>query len=190
MTTIFISGSLQIKNLDSNVLNRIDNIISSKFNIIIGDADGVDSSIQNHLVNKNYPNVTVYCSGNQARNNLGKWPVKYIETTHSVGSRAFFTAKDLALASDADYGFMIWDTKSTGTLSNVIELLSNGKKSVVYINKTKEFINVSQVNDLEALISFMSESAIEKAEIKMGLKKKIDLLKFVQPSLFEEKLSS
>ena len=49
-----------------------------------------------------------------------------------VGSRAYFTAKDLEMARTSDYGLMIWDCKSTGTLSNVIELLREKKKSVVF----------------------------------------------------------
>ena len=43
------------------------------------------------------------------------------------------------MAEAADYGLMIWDAKSTGTLSNVIELLSRKKKSLVFVNKEKEF---------------------------------------------------
>ena len=49
MTKVFISGSMGIKYLDSNVLARINNIIHSNYQVIIGDASGVDSSIQQHL---------------------------------------------------------------------------------------------------------------------------------------------
>jgi len=43
------------------------------------------------------------------------------------------------MADVADYGLMIWDAKSTGTLSNVIELLKRKKKAVVFVNKEKTF---------------------------------------------------
>src|SRR5258708_1911618 len=152
MTSIFISGSMNIRNLDSNVKARINKIISSKFKVILGDADGVDASIQEYLVEQKAPFVTVYCSGPQPRNNLGSWSVTHVSTKHAPGTRAFFTAKDLKLADDADYGMMIWDTKSTGTLSNVIELLARKKKSVVYINKAKEFLCILRVEDLEKLV--------------------------------------
>lgn len=58
---------------------------------------------------------------------MGHWPVQRVETSHSPGSRAFFTAKDIRMAELADIGLMVWDTKSTGTLSNVIELLARRK---------------------------------------------------------------
>lgn len=185
MTSVFISGSMNIKNLDSNVKKRINKIITSNFQIILGDADGVDTSIQKYLVEEKAPLVTVYCSGPQPRNNLGAWLVTRVETKHSPGTRAFFTAKDLKLADDADYGMMIWDTKSTGTLSNVIELLTRKKKSVVYVNKAKEFLCILKVEDLEKLLGYMSKAALIKADAKLGLKKKIDSLKYEQPSLFD-----
>ena len=49
MTKVFISGSMKIKKLDSNVMERLDNIINSNYEVIVGDANGVDSSIQNYL---------------------------------------------------------------------------------------------------------------------------------------------
>jgi hypothetical protein len=185
MTTVFISGSMQIKNLDVSVKNRINNILTSKFEIIVGDADGVDSSIQKFLLERKATSVTVYCSGPQPRNNIGSWPVKRIDTKFEQGTRAFFTAKDLRMADDADFGLMIWDTKSTGTLSNVIELLNRKKKSVVFINKVKDFLNICKADDLEKLIGHMSEAAFLKADAKIGLKKRIDSLKYEQISLFK-----
>lgn len=184
MTTVFISGSMKIKNLDTNVKKRIDNIVASDFQIILGDADGVDSSIQSYLKEKGAVRVTIYCSGLQPRNNIGQWNVKSIETDYAPGTRAFFTAKDLKLAADADYGFMIWDTKSTGTLSNAIELLTQKKKSVVYVNKIKEFLNILNAQDLERLIGYMSPDALTKADAKIGLKNKLNSLKFEPTKLF------
>jgi len=88
------------------------------------------------------------------------------------------------MAEDCDYGLMIWDTKSTGTLSNTIELLRRKKLSLVYINKLKEFLKVKEVSDLEKLTSYMSESAFIKADKKLKLRNKIDSFKNEQNSLF------
>lgn len=186
MTKVFISGSMQIKNLDAKVTQRIQNIIDSKFDVILGDADGVDSSIQQFLADQKLETVTIYCSGSIPRNNIGRWPLKCIQSEHSVGTRAYFTAKDIQLAKDCDYGLMIWDTKSTGTLSNVIELLKQSKKSLVFINKLKEFKTVTTVKDLEELVSCMSPASFEKAELKIKIKNKIDSFKHVQGSFFNE----
>lgn len=184
MHKVFISGSMRIKNLDNNVLNRINNIINSNYQVIVGDADGVDSSIQEYLNNKQSKYVVVYCTGDQPRNNIGHWLVEIIHTDEKPGTRSFYTAKDIKMADDCDFGLMVWDTKSTGTLSNAIELLKRNKISLIYINKAKEFLKVKEVNDLEKLITYMSDSAKTKAEAKLGLKNQIESIKNKQSSLF------
>ena len=183
MSKVFISGSMRIKRLDTMVKDRIDNIINSGFTILIGDADGVDASIQELLNSKGYTKVTIFCSGHKERNNIGNWNVEKIPTDYQVNTRLFFTAKDIQMAKKCDYGFMVWDSKSTGTLSNVYELLTQGKKSLVFINKLKTFIKVCKVIDFEELVSVMSTSAFEKADKKIQLKKKIQEVK--QLKIFE-----
>ncbi|MBV1790798.1 hypothetical protein KQ940_22275 [Marinobacterium sp. D7] len=184
MQKVFISGSMKIKNLDPDVLERINNIIESNYEIILGDADGVDSSIQAYLDSKQTKAVVVYCSGEKPRNNIGHWMTKKIHTNISPGTRAFFTAKDIEMAKDCDYGLMVWDTKSTGTLSNAIELLKRKKISLVYINKAKEFLKVKEVSDLEKLVSHMSEAAYQQADKKLNIKEKIEFFKNEQSALF------
>lgn len=184
MHKVFISGSMSIKHIDNKVVERIYNIISSQYEIIVGDADGVDSSIQELLRVKQTRNVTVYCTGDSPRNNLGSWTVEKVQTLEKPGSRAFFTAKDLKMAETCDYGFMVWDTKSTGTLSNAIELLKRKKYSLVYINKVKEFFKVKKAEDLEKLLSYMSDSAFTKADEKLRLRKQLEAFKNEQTSLF------
>jgi len=184
MIKVFISGSMRIKRLDSNVLSRLNNILDKKYSVIVGDADGVDSSIQEYLKQKNVQSVCVYCTGSRARNNLGNWKTKNISTTNKPGTRAFYAAKDVEMANDCDYGLMVWDTKSTGTLSNAIELLSRHKKSLVYVNKAKEFIVISEASDLEKLFQYMTHNSYEKAEEKLKITKKLDAISNEQAQLF------
>lgn len=177
MTTVFIAGSMTIKRLDNLVQERIMNVIVSDYNVVVGDADGVDTSIQLFLADNGAQRATVYCTGERPRNNVGDFPVHCVKTYHSPGSRAFFVAKDIEMAKAADYGLMIWDTKSTGTLSNVIELLTNKKNSLVFVNKHKQFKSVKDVCGLEELVACMSESARLKADTKIGLFQKIEVLR-------------
>jgi hypothetical protein len=177
MTTVFISGSMNIKHLNPKVKERIENIVTSDFDVVVGDADGADTSIQNLLASLGCSKTTVYCSGSNPRNNVGNWPIRTVETKHSEGTRAFFTAKDLVMAKVADFGLMIWDTKSTGTLSNVIELLSCKKKSVIFVNKDKAFQTVGTVEQLEQLVGCMSDNAKQKANEKIKLFDRINSLK-------------
>jgi len=184
MHKVFISGSMGIKKLDGNVQSRIDNVVESGYQVIVGDASGVDSSIQEYLISKNMKSVIVYCSGENPRNNLGSWPTEKIKTDSPLGTRAFFTAKDVKMAEDCDYGFMVWDAKSTGTLSNAIELLKRQKMALVYINKAKEFLKIKDVSDLEKLVSYMSKTTFDKADKKINLNATIQSFKHQQSSLF------
>ncbi len=183
MTKVFVSGSMKIKNLDDKVIDRLNNIVASKYYVIVGDADGVDSSIQEYLKLRGVSSVTVYCSGEKPRNNLGRWDTKTIVTTSEPGTRAYFTAKDKTMAADCDYGFMVWDARSTGTLSNAIELVERKKIALVYINKVKQFLKVKDVQDIEKLLSFMSETSLKKADDKIGLLRKVEGMKFSQDDL-------
>lgn len=184
MTKVFISGSIKIKNIDSNIIKRLDNIIESKYSILVGDASGIDSSIQKYLKEKAVHNVTVYCTGNRARNNFGNWSTHNVLSSHRKGTREYFTAKDVEMAKACDYGFMIWDTQSAGTLSNTIELLKLNKKSLVYINKEKIFMTVKDPSNFISLISTMSETAIQAIEKKIKLSKTVELLNNQQTELF------
>lgn len=184
MTTVFIAGSMKIKHLDQRIRERIDNIIASNFKVVVGDADGVDASIQSYLSEHGARNAIVYCSGPRPRNNVGNWPIQSMNSTLAPGSRAFFTAKDVEMAKVADFGLMIWDAKSTGTLKNIIELLFQKKKSVVFVNKEKSFRNVGNVQQLEELVLCMSENARQKADEKIRLHEKLYELKHDQLALF------
>lgn len=177
MTTVFIAGSITIKKLNPMAQVSLVNIIELGHQVIVGDADGADTAIQQFLHESGAINVTVYCVGGQPRNNLGGWPVINVATYHKPGSRAYFTAKDIEMAKDADVGLMIWDGKSTGTLSNVIELLTRKCNSKVFINKEKVFHKVVKVADLETLVGYMADASRLKADTKIGLLEKIATLR-------------
>lgn len=176
MTKVFVAGSIKIKHLDPRFVERIQNIVSDEFEIVVGDAKGADTSIQSELLKQMADNVTVYCSGDEPRNNVGGWKVKAVHSTAEPGTRAFFTAKDKAMANDADYGLMLWDSASTGTLTNVLELVRGGKKCVVFVNKNKSFFNVKEPKDLRNLVSVMSSGARNQAEKKIGLSRMLSEL--------------
>ncbi len=184
MTKVFVSGSMKIKHLDSKVVDRLKNIVDSKYSVIVGDADGVDNSVQEYLKTQGTTSVVVYCSGEKPRNNLGRWTIKNVATTSKAGTRDYFTAKDKAMAEDCDYGFMVWDARSTGTLSNAIELVGKKKVALVYVNKAKQFLKIKDVQDLEALLAFMSDTSLKKADEKIGVLKKVGAMKFAQHDFF------
>lgn len=184
MTTIFIAGSITIKHLDPLVVERLKKIVAQEFSVIVGDANGVDSSIQEELLNMDHPKTTVFCSSPKPRNNVGSWPVNVVKTSHARSTRAFHTAKDIAMAENADCGLMVWDAKSTGTLNNVIELLKRKKNSVVFLNKARKFIVIKSPEHLDRLVQCMSAIDLAKADEKIKLNEKISQLKNLQINMF------
>ena len=173
MPTVFIAGSIKIKKLHPRFVERISNIVDDEMEVLVGDANGADTSIQNELCRQQAKNVTVYCSSDEPRNNVGNWKVNRVQSLAVPGTRAFFTAKDIKMADAADYGLMLWNTASTGTLSNVFELLKSGKKCVIFVNKAQRFITVKEPNDILNLVAVMSEGAKAQAERKIGLRSKV-----------------
>ncbi len=181
MSVVFIAGSIKIKHLDPRFIERIKNVVSEGHSVIVGDAEGADTSIQKELA-KLEANVVVYCSGQTPRNNIGKWRVNPVCSEAAEGTRSFFSAKDRQMAKDADFGLMMWDSASTGTLSNVVELAKGGKKCVVFVNKQKKFVNIKDPKDVLPLVDVMSDGARVKAEQKIGLRNKLAELVNLQSS--------
>ena len=101
--TVFIAGSMNIKRLPAPVKARIDKIVDQDFCVVVGDAEGADSSIQAYLAERGSTKTTVYCSGLTCRNNIGAFPVHNVDSPHPKGTRAFFTVKDKAMAKRADF---------------------------------------------------------------------------------------
>ncbi|GAB2209089.1 hypothetical protein ROS1_59070 [Roseibium sp. ROS1] len=183
MTTVFIAGSIKIKHLDRLFVERIENIVQKEFDVVVGDANGADASIQKELMRLKATNVTVFCSGDKPRNNLGNWNVERVTSTAEPGTREFFTAKDVKMASSAEIGLMLWDAASTGTLSNVFELLSKNKTCVVFVNREKKFLNVREPEDMHELVSVMTDGARRVADRKIGLSEKLYTLSSEQFSM-------
>jgi hypothetical protein len=149
--TVFVSGSRSIAHLDEPVRQRLANIIAKRLRIIIGDAPGADAAVQKHLADAGYASVRVFCAGAHCRNNAGAWKVMRVRVDPSVRGRDFYTAKDKAMAREADYGFVLWDGRSAGSLANVRELLALRKFVLVYLVPEKRFFTLRQPGDIAAL---------------------------------------
>jgi hypothetical protein len=152
MTTVFLSGSRKINRLNDVIRGRIQNIVDQGFNVVVGDANGADKAMQSFLSERVYPNVFVYCAGQTCRNNMGSWDTEKVTVDPKLKGRAFYTQKDKVMADVADYGLILWDGKSAGSINNVFELLKNGKKAVVYFSPRKEFFSVKTAGDIEDLL--------------------------------------
>lgn len=158
MNTIFIGGSRHISRLPTDVRDRLENVVESGHRVIVGDANGADKAVQKYLLEKHYDNVTVYCSGSTPRNNLGKWRTRSVDAPKSAKGFHFYAAKDRDMAREADFGLMIWDGKSPGTVLNVMRLALAGKISVL-VNVAER--KVTNIKSLDAWNSFISNCGKE-----------------------------
>jgi len=138
MSTVFIGGSRHISRLSEQVKERLCNVIDGGAHIVVGDANGADKAVQKYLTENGYRNVTVYCSGEHARNNVGQWQTRNVLPPRNARGYAFYAAKDRAMALVADFGLMIWDGKSPGTVLNILRLLGAGKKAVLLDVNSRE----------------------------------------------------
>lgn len=132
---IFIGGSKSVNTLDENIKKKRQEIIKNKYDVLVGDCSGVDTAVQRFLCDNDYRNVTVYASGNACRNNVGNFKVQHIETNKK--GFEFYRQKDVAMAKDADRGFMIWNGKSRGTLHNMLDLALQNKTCEIYFTESK-----------------------------------------------------
>lgn len=153
MSTVFVGGSRQVSRLPSQVKERLDNVRSRGFRIILGDANGADKAVQKYLAENAYAEVTVFCSGTRCRNNLGKWPARHIEAPKSAKGFQFYAAKDRVMAQEADFGLMVWDGKSPGTALNVLRLLRAGRKAVLFNVPARRAATFKAVADWEAFLA-------------------------------------
>lgn len=167
MTTVFMAGSRDISRLNADIRGRLSNIISNRFDIIVGDANGADKALQKFLFDINYENVIVYCSGLTCRNNVGAWKTFYVDVDKKFKGRDFYTQKDIKMAEDADYGFMLWDGKSLGTVSNIVELVKRGKKALVYFSPEHSFYPVLTAEQAKEIIKKSSDESLRSISSKI-----------------------
>lgn len=158
MTKMFIGGSRRLSRININVKAKLEAIIHKEYTILVGDANGADKSVQRYLFDRHYGNVIVFCMANGCRNNLGQWKERRIQVYGNKNGFEYYSAKDMEMAKEADYGFMLWDAKSKGTLQNIINLLKSNKRTLVYISPERGFLVLDTLDDIPTLL--------EKCDVK------------------------
>ena len=153
MTAVFVGGSRRITRLPMEAKNRIDNVVDKGFAILIGDANGADKAVQKHLAEAKYDKVTVYCSGNTSRNNVGQWKTRSVSAGERENTFQFYAAKDREMAQKAEFGLMIWDGKSPGTVLNILRLVRASKKVVLVSVAEKSEVEFKSKEDWEVFLS-------------------------------------
>lgn len=117
---VFIGGSKNINTLSDSTLRQIDVYRSEGYSFLIGDCYGVDLCVQRYFAEVKEDKITIYCSGDKPRNNVGEWDIIALHNT--LNGFASYRQKDIAMAQDCDCGYMIWDGVSKGTAANIFDL--------------------------------------------------------------------
>jgi len=173
MNTVFVSGSRRIGRLNAEVRERLANITRQNYRVVVGDANGADKAVQRFFAEAHYEDVTVYCAGSRCRNNIGDWSTKNIDVDPRLKGRDYYTQKDLRMADEADYGFVLWDGKSVGSINNVMELLQRGKRALVYFSPKSQFVTVCDSDSLRSLLALCDSDDIDSMEKKIGLNRSL-----------------
>lgn len=158
MNTVFVGGSRHVSSLSTDVKDRLNNAIKNGHKIIVGDANGADKAVQKHLLESSYNNVTVFCSGDSYRNNLGHWNTQHVNPPKNVKGFQFYAAKDREMAREANFGLMIWDGKSAGTVLNVLRLVKAGKVAVLINVAERSATNFKSAKHWEDFLSRCSST--------------------------------
>ena len=66
------------------------------------------------------------------------------------------------MAETAEYGLMLWDGKSKGTINNVVNLSRDHKPVVVYVAPTRQFRTVKTLDDLRVLLAQGDSDSVDR----------------------------
>ena len=169
---VFIGGSRAVSRLNAAIHSRLDDLMKRGCTILIGDANGADKAVQAYFAKHGYRHVTVFCM-EECRNNVGSWPTRRIEAPNHRRDFSYYSAKDIAMAKEAQCGLMLWDAKSKGTLHNMLNLVEAGKRTLVYFSPSEDFHVLANEQDLQALLSRCHKQDLDAASRGLGLKESL-----------------
>jgi hypothetical protein len=165
MSKVFIGGSRRLSRLNTDVKSRLDNIVNNGLTVLVGDANGADRAVQQYLASKGHDNVIVFCAARGCRNNIGKWPARHVGPSHEARRDfAYYATKDRVMVDETDYGLMLWDGRSRGTLTSIVDLMRQGKPVVVYFAPGKSFHTLRNREDLAALLRWVDPDILQRIE--------------------------
>ncbi|MGH9200305.1 MAG: hypothetical protein ACRD2A_03610, partial [Vicinamibacterales bacterium] len=108
------------------------------------------------------PNVLVHCMKDHCRNNIGNWPTRQLVAPRGAKGFDYYSVKDRAMAETAEYGLMLWDGKSKGTVNNVVNLSRDHKPVVVYVAPTRQLRTLKTFGDLRDLLAQGDSDSVER----------------------------
>ncbi len=159
---VFVSGSSKTTTegqpyyrpkLHKKIVNELNKHIKNENTILIGDAPGIDSQVQDYLSSKKYKNVEVYTANKEARYLANdEWKVNRVDSSkYQEGSREALAEKDKAMTNDADEGLaVILENGSRATRANVERIIEQNKNVKVFeiMEESSKYDRWSEIDEL------------------------------------------
>ncbi len=163
-TKVFIGGSRRLSRLNEDIRRRLDSIVEKGITVIVGDANGADKAVQRYLADKGYEKVVVFCMAGVCRNNIRNWPTRDVAAGPGARGFSYYATKDRAMGGEADYGLMLWDGSSRGTLTSIVDLALRGKPVVVYLAPSKSFVTLRSRGQLTEWLREFDRTILPRVE--------------------------
>ena len=165
--SVFISGSIAIKTLPAKVKESILKIMEQNMTILVGDASGIDTLIQDLCNVQSYTNLIVYTItplprylSNQSSN------FRHIFVDSDIKKeRERQTHKDKAMSDDSTFSLVIWDGHSKGSYANIKRAIEQSKKVKVFYSKINDFIQNDKVTLIEIKYLYHENNGYTATEV-------------------------
>lgn len=118
MAILMISGSRKTtENILQYTYDVVDRSIANGFDIVVGDAMGVDSAVVWRCLEKEYDEFTVYGTKTTPRNEAPTTNYKLFQAIEGQGDGRNYTDRDRFMVDMADRVMCIWNGESKGTIA-------------------------------------------------------------------------
>lgn len=169
---VFISGSINIESLPMKIISSLELMMKNNLKILVGDASGIDSAIQNYFRNKEYFNVSIYTIYDKPRHQKSK---NFLVNTiilneDSTKEREKQSKKDEAMTNDSDFSLVIWDGKSKGSYQNILRSIEQNKPVKVFLSYKDDFIPQNRVTKSEMQYIFNENNGYTSSELLEQIK--------------------
>jgi len=165
--SVFISGSIAIKKLPIEVIKSIKTIIQKGMTILVGDALGVDTLVQELCNKENYFNVIIYTITATPRYKANQqFKEKNIFVPQEIrAQRERQTYKDKAMNKESIFALVVWDGMSRGSYANIIRALRGNKQVKVYYQDIHNYLEATKVTIAQIESIFREKNGYTTLEI-------------------------
>ncbi len=149
---MMIVGSHTVTGLDHRVKMMISRLCSEGWYFLVGDHSGLDTALQEYLMDMHTDWVRVYTARPQPHHNLDRWPVRHPPKEGRWSGVPRHLQNTLAMAGAADCGIVLWDARSMGTYFVIASLIEQGKSAWVYLPERGAAHTIRTAGELERLL--------------------------------------